>query len=125
MALGIYRIDGIDSWGNLLTVTGATLTVPFYEELAFRGVVFRIIEGIFGSWAGLAVSSLVFGLVHLANDGETFAGIASIVIVFGLETGLFDGGARRAQQYSANGNLHRYNRAALILLFGVMLPFLR
>jgi membrane protease YdiL (CAAX protease family) len=83
MLLGIYRIDGIDSWRNLLVVTGATLTVPFYEELAFRGVVFRIIEGIFGSWAGLVVSSLVFGLVHLANDGETFAGIASIVIVFG------------------------------------------
>jgi hypothetical protein len=83
MALGIYRIDGLDSWRNLLAVTGATLTVPFYEELAFRGVVFRITEGIFGSWAGLVVSSLVFGLVHLANDGETLAGIASIVIVFG------------------------------------------
>jgi len=83
MALGIYRIDGVDSWWNLLTVTGATLSVPVFEELAFRGVVFRIIESIFGSWVGLAVSSLVFGLVHLANDGENLAGIASIVIVFG------------------------------------------
>jgi uncharacterized protein len=83
MALGIYHIDGIDSWHNLLAVTGATLSVPVFEELAFRGVVFRIIEEVFGSWAALVVSSLVFGLVHLGNEGETLTGIASIAIVFG------------------------------------------
>jgi uncharacterized protein len=83
MALGIYRIEGIDNWQNLLAVTGGVMTVPFSEELLFRGVVFRILEEVSGSWVALVLSSVVFGLVHLVNEGETLAGVASIAIVFG------------------------------------------
>lgn len=84
MTFGLYRIEGIDSWQNLfLGVTGGTLMTPFFEELLFRGVVFRILEGVFGGWIALVLSSVWFGLVHLSNDGETLAGIAAIAIVFG------------------------------------------
>jgi membrane protease YdiL (CAAX protease family) len=83
MALGLYRIEGIDSWQNLFGVTGATVATPFYEELLYRGVVFRILEGVFGGWIALLLSSVWFGLVHLSNDGETLVGIISIVLVFG------------------------------------------
>jgi uncharacterized protein len=82
MALGVYRIDGFDSWQNLLP-TGIALSLPVYEELAFRGVVFRILEGMFGSWVALVLSSLVFGGVHMGNGGESLAGVASIVFVLG------------------------------------------
>jgi membrane protease YdiL (CAAX protease family) len=82
MALGIYRIDGLDSWHNLLP-TGVALSLPFYEEMVFRGVVFRILEEMFGSWVALVLSSLVFGGVHLVNEGESLAGIASIAFVYG------------------------------------------
>ena len=82
MAVGIYRIDGFDSWQNAVP-TGAALSVPVFQGLAFRGVVFRTLEKMFGSWIGLALSSLVFGLVHLSNQGESLAGIVSIAIVFG------------------------------------------
>ncbi|MCP9850207.1 CPBP family intramembrane glutamic endopeptidase [Cyanobium sp. Morenito 9A2] len=84
MALGLYRIEGIDRWQNLLAgVTGGTFTTPFGEELLFRGVWFRILEGVFGGWVALVVSSLWFGFVHAGNTGETFAGVASIAIVYG------------------------------------------
>jgi membrane protease YdiL (CAAX protease family) len=83
MLLGFYRIEGIDSWHNLLEVTGATVAIPFYEELLYRGVVFRILEGVFGGWIALLLSSVCFGLVHLSNSGETLVGIASIALVFG------------------------------------------
>ncbi|MBI4783008.1 MAG: CPBP family intramembrane metalloprotease [Oscillatoriophycideae cyanobacterium NC_groundwater_1537_Pr4_S-0.65um_50_18] len=82
MALGIYRIDGFDSWQNMLP-TGIALSLPVYEELAFRGVVFRILEGMFGSWVALVLSSLVFGGVHMVNGGESLAGVASIAFVLG------------------------------------------
>jgi membrane protease YdiL (CAAX protease family) len=82
MALGIYRIDGFDSWQNLLP-TGIALSLSVYEELAFRGVVFRILEGMFGSWVALVLSSVVFGLAHSGSEGETFAGVAGIALVFG------------------------------------------
>ncbi len=83
MALGLYRIEGIASWQNLFTVTWGTVTTPFGEELLFRGVVFRIIENVFGGWVALVVSSVWFGYVHSGNEGETFAGVAAIAIVYG------------------------------------------
>jgi membrane protease YdiL (CAAX protease family) len=83
VALGIYRIEGIDSWQNPLAVKGFVLLVPISEELIFRGVVFRILEGVFGGWVALALSSVWFGLIHLGNEGETFVGIAAIALAFG------------------------------------------
>lgn len=82
MALGLYRIEGLDSWANLFP-SGAALSVPVFEELVFRGLVFRILEEKLGSWLALAGSSLVFGLVHLSNQDESLIGIASIALVFG------------------------------------------
>jgi hypothetical protein len=81
-ALGVYRVEGIASWHNLLP-TGVALSLPFFEEMAFRGVVFRILEQKFGSWVALVLSSLVFGGVHFANGGETLAGVAAIAFVYG------------------------------------------
>jgi membrane protease YdiL (CAAX protease family) len=84
MAFGLFRIEGINSWQNLVTgVTWVTVVTPFTEELVFRGVWFRILEGVFGSWVALVLSSLWFGYVHSGNSGETFIGLAAIAIVFG------------------------------------------
>lgn len=84
MALGFYRIEGMDRWQNLVAgVTGGTVTTPFGEEMLFRGVVFRILEDVFGGWVALFLSSLWFGYVHSGNTGETFAGVAAIAIVYG------------------------------------------
>ncbi|MFB2836114.1 CPBP family intramembrane glutamic endopeptidase [Floridanema evergladense] len=82
MVLGLYRIEGIDSWQQVLP-TGGALVTPVGEEMLFRGVVFRIFEEVFGGWVALIVSSVAFGLTHSGNEGETLAGIASIAIVFG------------------------------------------
>jgi membrane protease YdiL (CAAX protease family) len=84
MALGFFRIEGIAGWQNLVTgVTWGTVTTPFTEELVFRGVIFRILEGVFGGWIALVLSSVWFGLVHSGNPGETFVGVVAIAIVFG------------------------------------------
>lgn len=82
IALGIYRIDGLESWHQLLP-SGVALSLPFFEEMVFRGVVFRILQEKLGSWLALVLSSLVFGGVHLVNEGESLAGIASIAFVYG------------------------------------------
>jgi membrane protease YdiL (CAAX protease family) len=84
MALGVNRIEGIDRWQNLVAgVTAGTVTTPFSEELLFRGVVFRLLEEVFGGWVALVLSSLWFGYVHSGNEGETLAGLAAIAIVYG------------------------------------------
>jgi membrane protease YdiL (CAAX protease family) len=62
----------------------AFLFVGIAEEIAVRGLVFRIIEQSLGSWAALALSALLFGAMHLGNPNATlWAGLA-----IALEAGL-------------------------------------
>ena len=71
MMLGMYRIDGLNPWTYLLPAIPMALSSGFFEELLFRGVLFRIVEESLGSWIALAVSSLLFGFVHLLNPAGT------------------------------------------------------
>jgi uncharacterized protein len=86
---GGYRVTGmnpdIDWWVPLLTIgLGAAIS----EELAFRGVLFRIVEEAAGTWWALIVSALFFGAVHLGNPGATLWNSAAIAIEAGLTLGL-------------------------------------
>lgn len=55
-----------------------------FEELLFRGVLFRAVETWFGSWAALVVSSLVFGLTDLINPHGTVEGALFIAVEAGI-----------------------------------------
>ena len=82
--LGIYRIDGLNTWYFVLPAVAMSLSSGIFEELLFRGVLFRSVEDMFGSWISLAVSSLVFGFVHLLNPAGTITGAIFISIEAGL-----------------------------------------
>lgn len=84
MVFGVYRIDGFNSWQIPLGLLWFGLSSGFFMEMLFRGVLFRISEEMFGSWAALAVSSLAFGLVHLSNPGATMQGVLFIAIEAGM-----------------------------------------
>jgi membrane protease YdiL (CAAX protease family) len=84
MALGNYRIDGLHDWHILLMGMATALATGFFEELLFRGGVFRLAEEWFGSWAALLVSSLVFGFAHAGAEGATLQGLVSISTWAGL-----------------------------------------
>jgi membrane protease YdiL (CAAX protease family) len=78
MALGVFRIEGLNAWQILLPGLAAPLATGVFEELVFRGGVFRIAEKWLGTWLALVISSLVFGFVHLENDAATIRGMLSI-----------------------------------------------
>lgn len=84
IALGNYRIDGLHPWHVLLTGLATALATGVFEELWFRGVVFRLVQEWFGTWAALLVSSLVFGFVHWDAEGATLQGLVSISLWAGL-----------------------------------------
>lgn len=71
--------------GSLL-VTG--LGAALFEELLFRGVLFRIVEEGLGTGAALLISALVFGFVHLGNPGATVWSSVAIAIEAGLLLGM-------------------------------------
>jgi len=78
MALGNYRIDGLHEWHILLMGMATALATGFFEELLFRGGVFRLAEEWFGTWAALLISCLVFGFAHYDAEGVTLQGLVSI-----------------------------------------------
>lgn len=84
MALGIYRINGLNPLIFLLPAIAGALSSGVFEELLFRGVIFRSVETWFGSWAALVVSSLVFGLTHLINPQGTLEGALFIAVEAGV-----------------------------------------
>jgi uncharacterized protein len=70
-ATGIYQVTevrGLQS--GLLGVAGLILVAAMLEEIAFRGVLFRVLENTWGTVPALWLSSLLFALQHMVNvDG--------------------------------------------------------
>ncbi len=84
IALGMYRIAGLNPWTFVIPAVALALSSGVFEELLFRGVLFRSVEDMFGSWISLIVSSAVFGFVHLLNPGGTLTGAIFISVEAGL-----------------------------------------
>jgi membrane protease YdiL (CAAX protease family) len=82
--LGVYRIEGLNPWTYVIPAVAMALSSGVFEELFFRGVLFKSVEDMFGTWIALAVSSLVFGFVHLLNPAGTLTGAIYISIEAGL-----------------------------------------
>jgi uncharacterized protein len=78
MLTGSFRIQGVNDWHVLISGLSIALATGVYEELLFRGGVFRLAEEWFGTWWALVVSSLLFGYMHLGNEEATLQGVISI-----------------------------------------------
>ncbi len=87
MALGFYRIEGLNPLAFMLPAVAMALGSGILEELLFRGALFRILEEWLGSWIALAISSLVFGFMHLINPAATVLGAVFISIEAGVLLG--------------------------------------
>ena len=84
MVLGVYRIEGLNPISFMIPAVAMALSSGVFEELVFRGALFRIVEEWLGSWISLVVSSFVFGFVHLLNPAATLTGALFISVEAGL-----------------------------------------
>ena len=84
MALGIYRVNGLNPVSFMIPAIAMALSSGVFEELLFRGVLFRSVETWLGSWVALVISSLVFGLTHLMNPEGTLEGALFIAVEAGI-----------------------------------------
>ncbi len=88
--LDVYNIVGPGGTSELVTALMMTAVIPgFVEELLFRGILFRWFEAFGGSWFALALTSALFGLVHIFNPNATWFSALAIA----LEAGVLLGGA--------------------------------
>lgn len=85
--IAVFGGYGVAGWGDLaaaLGTLGMMCAVAVAEEVLFRGVLFRIVEELTGTWGAMAVSAILFGGLHLVNSGATVYGALSIAIEGGL-----------------------------------------
>lgn len=80
MLTGNYRIQGVHDWHVLISGLSIAVATGVFEELLFRAGVFRLAEEWFGTWWALAVSSVVFGFIHMDNEAANLQGVISISI---------------------------------------------
>jgi membrane protease YdiL (CAAX protease family) len=83
-ALGYYRIAGTNALVAVFVSLANDGAGAFVEEIVLRGIVFRITEERLGTWVALAISVVLFALLHLASPNAT---VTSTVVV-GVEGGV-------------------------------------
>jgi uncharacterized protein len=81
---GVYRYTGSAPASVLIKPLVAAVATGIFEELLFRGLLFRLVESAVGSWLALAVSAVIFGLIHLLNPHATLLGACSIILEGGV-----------------------------------------
>jgi hypothetical protein len=76
-----FAVVGID---GLVGSFVAYFAAAVLEELAFRAVIFRIVEQMGGTNLALIVSAGLFALVHGLNPGATWMGIVAVAVAGGI-----------------------------------------
>lgn len=86
------RLNHYLFWQNMISAIFAdALAAPFVEEIAFRGVILGQVARRYSVKAGLFVSALLFGLVHLLNGRLNWTSAIQLVVsgsLMGLLLGL-------------------------------------
>ncbi len=80
-AAGIYEVTAVRGLqSGLLDAAGLIVVAAMLEEVAFRGVLFRMLEGAWGTVPALWLSSLLFSLQHM--DNVEGAGLVALLTTF-------------------------------------------
>ena len=83
-AFGFYSVAGTNAFTVVFVSLANDGAGAFVEEIVLRGVIFRITEERLGTWVALAISVVLFALLHLLSANATV--ISAIVV--GIEGGV-------------------------------------
>lgn len=87
--LGGLEVLGLRGMGAFWSMLAMAIVSGTSEEIVFRGILFRHIETMLGSWGALIITSALFGAGHLMNpDASPFAAFA-----IAMEAGILLGAA--------------------------------
>jgi membrane protease YdiL (CAAX protease family) len=85
--LGYYHVTGVGGWSAAAGALAGCVISGAVEEIMFRGVVFRNLEDLVGTWASLAISAALFGLLHIANPHASIWAAVAIAVEAGFLLG--------------------------------------
>ena len=87
MIFSVYKVESVNSSSILLNRFMLLLVMSAFEEIGFRGIIYRITEEKIGTNLALIISSVLFGLAHLNNAHFSIISLISIILA-GLFLGL-------------------------------------
>jgi len=82
-----YTILSFNPVSFLIPALALGISSAIFEEILFRGIIFRITEEKLGSVWALVISSSIFGFGHIANENSTVFSAIAITIEAGLLLG--------------------------------------
>lgn len=83
-ALDGYRVIGSNSATALYPAVAIAITSGVVEEIMLRGLFFRLIERLAGSWIAIVLSAALFGASHLLNANATWFAAVAIALEAGV-----------------------------------------
>lgn len=86
-AVGVYTIGATNVWQTIWPMLALAIFSGVSEEILFRGIIFRYVERLAGSWIALLISAAIFGGAHLANPNASPIAAIAIAIEAGLLLG--------------------------------------
>lgn len=81
---GGYSIVSVNPILYVIPPFAMAFSSAIFEEILFRGIIFRIIEEKLGSYISLFISAIIFGLLHMANPNSSFIAGIGLAIQAGL-----------------------------------------
>lgn len=66
--------------GGTVMAVFTLVIASILEELFFRGTIFEAIRERYGNYVAVGVTSVLFGLAHLFNNGASFVAITNVVL---------------------------------------------
>jgi len=82
--MGSYHPAGVGSATILLVPFLSSIFTGFFEEILFRGILFRIIQESLGTWIAVIASALIFGFAHGGNPNATMFSSTAIALEAGI-----------------------------------------
>ena len=88
-ATGHYQLMSFRGFDQAIGVFAAIWIAAMMEEVAFRGILFRILEEAAGTRSALIASAVIFGVVHLTNNGAHWVTLLSVTLAGLMWAGVF------------------------------------
>jgi CAAX protease family protein len=79
-ATGHYQLVSFRGFGQATGILATIWIAAVVEEVAFRGILFRILEEGIGTRAALVGSAVIFSVSHLANNGVHWVTVLSVTL---------------------------------------------
>lgn len=88
-AMGNYELLSFRGFDAVLGIGSMIFMLAVLEEFFFRGVLFRVLEESSGTIGALLMVAVIFGALHLFNQGSSIVTLVSVALLGALWTSIY------------------------------------